>query len=344
MAKPKKNAAIPALKAQIKDGKFKSIYLFYGAEEFLKNKYVNDIRDQIPANGFEDFNHLTFNGHNIALDEYDEAWESFPFMTERRFIYIKDSQIFRTRDSGIFKKPDEEKKNFWLEKLASPPEDTVVVFDETDVDKRSVIYKALTKTGMAVEFEYLDETDLITYTLGRALKAHKKMQKDVAAYFVSLLDEGLLTLNNELDKLFNYCEEEITRNAVDKVVSKGLNVQVFELTDGILEHNAKKAMGILTDLRFSGERAFPILYLILSNAEKLLKAKIFANDPDIAKKTGISPYFVKKYVQSASGFSEGALTRMVMRIPEIDLEIKEGKIDEWTALEQYVAEALYYSS
>ncbi len=342
----KKNADLPKLKEQIKNDKLKNIYLFYGDEEFLKNKYVNDIRNSIPHNGFEDFNHITFNGHDIPISEYDEAWESFPMMAPRRFIYIKDSQIFRTRDSGVFKKPSEEKKEFWLEKLANPPQDTVVVFDETDVDKRSVVYKALLKMGMALEFEYPDEADLITYILGRALKEKKKMAKDVAVHFVSLLDEGLLNLNNELEKLFYYCDEEITHTAVDKVVSKGLNIQVFELTDGIIEHNAKKTMGILSDLRNQGERAFPILYLILSNAQKLLKVKVYSSEPssEIAKKTGINPYFLKKYINSASRFSESALTKMVTRIPEIDYEIKEGRIDEWTALEQYVAEALYYAN
>ena len=346
MAAAKKGSELPLLREQIRNNNLKNIYLFFGEEEFLKNKYVGDIRSLLPANGFEDFNHITFNGHNIPLSEYDDAWESFPMMAEKRFIYIKDSHIFRTTDSGLFKKPDEEKKQFWLDKLSNPPEDTVVVFDESSVDKRSVLYKALIKTGMAVEFVYQSEADLVTYTLNRALKAHKKMQKDVAAYFVSLLGEGLLNLNNELDKLFNYCDEEISRHAVDAVVSKGLNIQVFELTDGIIDHNGQKAMSILADLKNSGERAFPILYLILSNAQKLLKAKIYKNLPnaEIAKKLGVGPYFVGKYIKSAQGFSEGMLINMVARIPEIDLEIKEGKIDEWTALEQYVAQAIYYAS
>ena len=346
LAAKTKDSQLSVLRQQIKENNLSNIYLFYGEETFLKDKYVNDIRECIPANGFEDFNHLYFNGHNIPVAEYDDAWEGFPMMAEKRFIYIKDSQIFRTTDSGLFKKPDEEKKQFWIDKLSNPPQDTVVIFDESNVDKRSVIYKALTKIGTPIEFKYQSEADLVTYTLGRAMKAQKKMQKDVATYFVSLLDEGLLTLNNELEKLFMYCDAEITRTDVDKVVSKGLNIQIFELTDGIIEHNGKKAMKILTDLKNSGERAFPILYLILSNAQKLLKTKIYSGLPnsELAKKIGVGPYFVEKYKKSAQGFSESMLIEMVSRIPEIDMEIKEGAIDEWTALEQYIAKSIYFSS
>lgn len=346
MAVSKKNSEISKLREQIKENKLENIYLFYGEEEFLKNKYVNDIKALIPANGFEDFNHIIFNGHNIPLSEYDDAWESFPMMAERRFIHIKDSNIFRLNDSAVFKKPDEEKREFWLDKLSNLPQDTIVVFEENSIDKRSILYKALIKCGSAIEFKYQSETDLVTYTLGRALKSGKKMQKDVAKYFVSILDEGLLNLNNELEKLFIYSDCEITMQAVDKIVSKGLNIRVFELTEGIINHDGQKTMNILSDLKTSGERAFPILYLLLSNAQKLLKAKIYKNTPpqEIAKKIGVAPFFVSKYIKSAQGFSEGMLIKMVTAIPEIDMEIKEGKLDEWTALEQYVAKAIYYTA
>lgn len=34
---------------------------------------------------------------------------------------------------------------------------------------------------------------------------------------------------------------------------------------------------------------------------------------------------------------------MVRRVAEIDLAIKEGRIEDWNALEQYVAECIYRS-
>ena len=84
--------------------------------------------------------------------------------------------------------------------------------------------------------------------------------------------------------------------------------------------------------------------MILSNAQKLLKTKIYSGLPnsELAKKIGVGPYFVDKYKKSAQGFSESMLIEMVSRIPEIDMEIKEGAIDEWTALEQYIAKSIYF--
>lgn len=337
MAYKKKNAELPELKRQIKENRLKPLYLFYGTETYLKETYIRAIRDSVPDNGFEEFNHITLKGRDIPLSEYDDAWESLPMMAEKKLLYISDS--------GIFKSANEEQKNFWKEKFSRCSDDMVVVFDETAVDKRSVLYKTLTKSGMALEFETPDEADLVTYVTGQCLKAHKKIRKENAYHLVLMCDSGLQNIMNELGKLFDYCGEEITKNDIDKVVAKGVGIRIFELTDGIMAHDAKRAMNVLTELRSSNESAFGVMYLIYANVKKILKAKLTGSSDakTVAAAIGGSPFIAKKYIESAKGFSEGALTKMVIRIPEIDYEIKQGKIDEWTAMEQYVSEALYYA-
>ena len=335
MAK-KKNPDLPELKRQIHENKLKPVYLFFGTETYLKETYIKAILDKIPDNGFEEFNYITLKGTDVSLSEYDDAWESFPMMADRKLIYISGS--------NIFKSANEEQKSFWKEKFSHYTDDMVVIFDETAVDKRSVLYKTLTKYGMAIEFETPDEADLVTYITGQCLKAKRKIKKENAYKIVNMCDEGLQNIMNELKKLFDYCGEEITKTDIDNIVSKGLNIRIFELTDGIMNHNAKQAMEVLTELRSSSESAFGVLYLIYANVKKILKAKLAdSSDPrTVARAIGSSEYIARKYISSAQGFSEGALTKMIMRIPEIDYEIKQGKTDEWTALEQYVAEALYY--
>ena len=337
MAFKKKNPDLPELKRQIKEDKLKPIYLFFGTETYLKETYIKSIREKVPDNGFEEFNYITLKGTDVSLSEYDDAWESFPMMADRKLVYISGS--------NIFKSATEDQKEFWKEKFSRCADDMIVIFDETSVDKRSILYKALTKNGMAVEFETPDEADLVTYIMGQCLKAQKKIKKENAYQIVTMCDEGLQNIMNELNKLFDYCGEEITKTDIERIVSKGVNIRIFELTDGIMNHDAKRAMEVITDLRNSNESAFGILYLIYANVKKILKAKLNDNaDPKaVARALGTSDFIAKKYISSAAGFSEGALTKMVLRIPEIDYEIKQGKTDEWTALEQYVAEALYYA-
>ncbi len=334
--KKKTNDALLKLKSAVKDGRLEPMYLFFGEEDYLKELYVEKIKALMPDGGFPDFNRLEFEGKDNPLSAYDDAWESFPMMTDKKLIIIKDSEIFN--------RPNEETKNFWQNKFKHVSDDTVVVFCETKVDKRSVTYKAFAKSGTVVEFAFQSDADLTTWVNKQALNAKIKISKDTAAYFVNVCDKGINSLKNELDKLFAYCDGEITKSDIDKVVSKSLEVQVFDLTDAIMAGDAAKAMEVAGSIRTSNQSAMGMLYLVNSSAEKLLLAKTMSGKSvgEIASAMGTAPFIAGKYADSAKGFSEEALVRMVKRVPEIDYEIKLGKADMRTAVEQYIAECIHY--
>ncbi|MCD8390888.1 MAG: DNA polymerase III subunit delta [Firmicutes bacterium] len=339
-----KDNSLTELKKQIKENSLKPIYLFYGEEEYLKELYIKQITELIPDGGMPEFNHLFFNGMR-PFSEYDDAWESFPMMAERRLIVIKDSEIVKqSRGAGV---STEDKKAFWGEKLKRVADDTVVIFDESSADRRSSLFKAIAKCGLAVEFDYLKDAELVTYAMRQCSNRGKKIKKDAAQYLVSRVDPGLGNLNNELEKLFDFCGDEIYASDIERVVSKSLNVITFDLTNAIMSNNAKKAVSVLNDIKSNTKNSsFSILYLLLASFEKILHAKLLAGRPqaEIAAELSASPYIARKYIESARHFSVENLTNMVTRIAEIDLEIKEGKIDDWTALYTYVTECLYYMS
>lgn len=337
MAQKSTDMKITDLKKELSQGHIRSLYLFYGPENYIKEDYERKISNMVPDGGFPEFNHIRFEGTNTDLSEYDDAWEGLPMMTDRKLIII--------RGSGIFKKASEEVKNFWQEKFSRITDDLVVIFEENEVDKRGILYKAVKKNGCVISFDYQSESDLVTWINRQALKAKIKMSKDAAKYMVNIIEPGLNTLKNEFDKLVNYCDGEITKADIDRVVSKSTQIQAFDLTNAIMKHDADTAMRVVNGLRTSKESAFGILYLMYNSAEKLLKAKTAGsrNKYEVAQITGMSPYIADLYISSSAGFSEGAIKRMVTRIPEIDFEIKSGRIDQWTAVEQYIAECIYYS-
>ena len=346
MAK-KSNDALINLKKQLKEGNLSPLYVFYGEEDFLRDMYVKRVTDCVPDGGFPEFNHIKLEGKDVPYSEYDDAWESFPMMTDKKLIHIKNSDIFSMKraEKGETSVSSEDKKEFWTEKLKRISDDTVVIFDEMNVDKRSALYKAAAKAGTVVEFEFLSEADMVTWVVKQCLNAKKKMSKENAYYLITLCDPGLNNVNNELNKLLDYCDEEIYRSDIEKVVSKSMQVIVFELTDAIMAGNTARAMATLSDLKTVRENPFTLLYLMLSNFEKLLHTKLMqgASQGEVASAVGVAPFIARKYIESAAGFSQEALKWMVRRVAEIDLEIKEGKVDDWTALEQYVMECVYNS-
>ena len=304
----KKNGNLLKLKKQLKEGILAPLYVFYGEEDYLREMYVNRVKDCVPDGGFPDFNHIKIEGRDVAFSEYDDAWESFPMMTDKKLIHIKDSGIFQLK-SGKDEASTEEKKEFWTEKFKRISDDTVVIFDETAVDKRSALYKAAAKVGTVVEFTYLSEADLVTWVVKQFLNAKKKISKENAYYLITICDSGLASINNEIKKLIDFCDET------------------------------------LADLKTVKENVFTLIYLMLSTFEKMLRVKLMngASQAEVASGIGVPLLVARKYINSAKGFSEDSLVWMLRRVAEIDLAIKEGRVEEWNALEQYVAECIYRS-
>lgn len=331
-----KDTGFIELKKQIRDNTIGNLYLFFGDEVYIKDIYIGKIKEIIKDAGFPDFNHIVIDEKDVSFDVIDDALESFPMMTEQKLVIIKNS--------GIFYKANETVKEYWSNRLKDIPDYVTLLFDETELDKRSSLYKLLQKSGMAVEFEYLSETDMVSWIEREARKYKKTISRNNAQYMAGICDEGISYVKNELDKLINFCDSEITLSDIDRMVSKSLTVRVFELTDSIMTGNANLAVSLMNDFKTVKESAFKILYLLSGTFDKMLRSKLMlaegASYGEIAEKTGLKPFLVKKYIESGKRFKEDYLVERIMRVADIDLSIKEGSIDEWTALEQYVIESV----
>ncbi len=324
------------LKQQIKSGTTGNLYLFYGEEGFVKNMYLEQLLKLVPDDGFGDFNRIILDGKEATVDRIDDALNSFPMMAEKKLIVIKNS--------GAFKSPTEEVKEFWQERLCDVPDYALLIFDEQEVDKRSVTYKAAAKHGLCVEFKFMKDYEVSAWVVREAQKGGKKIGKDEAEYLVAMCDPGIANVKNELDKLINYCDNEIYKTDIDKVVSKPLSIVIFEVTDALIAGNADLAMSVIMRMKENKESAFNILYLLSSAFDKMLQAKLMlaegATYDMISSRMKLAPFIARKYIDGGKRFSEDFLVERVCRTAECDLAIKQGEIDEWTALLQYVFECL----
>lgn len=331
----KKNG-LTELRRQIKEKSFGRLYLFFGEEEYLKDEYVMRLRSALPEDPMADFNYTKLEGGEHTAEEIDNAIEEYPVMAEKRVVEMVNT--------GFLKKCPADLSDFLKKRLADLPEYVVLIFREKEVDKRSAVYKALVKYGLTVECSYLSENDLVDWVSRYVMDARKKIKRQDAQYLIHLCDEGLHYIKNELDKLISYCGEEVTRADMDRIVSKSVHVRVFEMTDGIMEQNADKALSVLEELKAAKESAFKILYLLSSTFDKMLYALLLAEDgapyAEMASKLGVPPFIAQKYVRGAEGLSKDFLISRVCAIAEIDLRIKQGLTNEWAALEYFVAESV----
>lgn len=118
----------------IKQNKFKQVYLLYGEERYLRRQYREKLRQALCTDG-DTMNVHVYEGKGINPGEVIDLAETLPFLAERRVILLSDS--------GLFKSGGEKMAEY----LAAPCETTFFVFSESEVDKRSKLYKTVHSKG-----------------------------------------------------------------------------------------------------------------------------------------------------------------------------------------------------
>ena len=130
----------------LRTGQLKKMYLLYGEEAYLRKQYRDRLKEAII--GDDTMNYYYHEGKDVVIGELIDLSETMPFFSERRLIVLENS--------GLFKSGGEELAAY----LSQPAETTYFLFVETEVDKRSKLYKTLQSKGYAAEFAVQDETTL----------------------------------------------------------------------------------------------------------------------------------------------------------------------------------------
>ena len=138
----------------------------------------------------------------------------------------------------------------------------------------------------------------------------------------------------ELQKLYLYALETktITRGAVQELVPKSLEHNVFDLTNEVLSGNSEKAVQLYEDLLLQGEETIKLNAILLNQIRLFLQTKILAKmgyqQANIADTLKVHPYRVKLALQQVRRFELSRLERLYDELVENDYEVKTGQAEK----------------
>lgn len=314
----------------IKTGEFKTLYLLYGEEVYLRNQYKNKLKTALIADG-DTMNCSVYEGDGINPNEIIDLAETMPFLADRRVIYIEDS--------GFFKKGCDELAEYF----SSVPETTCIVFVEAEVDKRSKTFKSLQKNGQVVEFVRQTDEMITRWVVSRIKKEGKEITQNAYNTFISKTGNDLENIEKELEKLICYCldKKTIEIGDVEAITTEVIESKIFDMVDAITSHNQKKALDLYYDLLALKEPSMRIMYLITRQFNILLTVKVMAgggsSDGDIAKKAGCPPFAVKKYKSLCRGYSVDQLKQAVSDGVNYEEQVKTGYLNDQMAVEMLIS-------
>jgi len=320
------------LAKELQEGKLEhNCYLFFGEERYLIDLYEGKMKAYLEQSGDASMNMDTFWGKADVTDIFD-AVETLPFLSEYRLIIVKNSGLFangRKNDSA-----------YAAERLKDISQTGIIVFIEENVDKRSAVYKAVTKTGRAIEFVRPSESELAAW-IAREFKVYSvSIERTAAVYLSRIASAGMEQIQQEIKKLGAYCAEKktVTIQDIDDICIKSLELKVFGLVDALAGKNADKALEIFENLMEVKESPIRVLSLIARQFRLILQCSQMRNRAprDIAAAIGVQPFVVQECIKQGANFDRDTLICAMKDCLDADIKIKTGQLGDTLALESII--------
>ncbi len=313
------------LNQDMKEQNFKPVYLLFGEERYLKGSYKNRMKEAII--GDDTMNYSYFEGKGLDVDEVIRLADTMPFFTERRLIIIENSGYFKGAADKLVAYMDE------------MPDTTCMIFVESEIDKRSKMFKKVKSLGYAAEMTRQDTAQLGKWAGAILAKDGKKITGRTMELLLSMTGDDMEHIRMELEKLVSYTlgREIITDEDVLAVCTVRVTNKIFDMVAAIVNRQPEKAMDLYEDLLTLKEPPMRILFLIARQFNQLLQVKeLSAKGMDrnaIASRLKMQPFVVGKVMPQARQFSKEQILSYVKLCVDTEEDVKRGRLQDRLAVE-----------
>lgn len=313
------------IKEDIKNREFKRIYLLYGTEEYLKTLYKNKLKEAVLQDS-DAMNLAEYAGKGIDEKEVMEFADTLPFFSDYHLLVLENTGWFKSSTD-------------FADYVPEIPETAVLIFVETDVDKRSRMYNAVKKSGYICEMNGMTEQELKLWVASILKRENLKITEATVEFLMEQVGTDMSKLQNELEKLICYTmgRDTITVQDIKAVCSEQLTGKIFAMTEALAQGRKKQALELYYDLIALQEKPMGILYMIQRQFHHLLIVKEMkknrADKGSIASTISVPPFAVQKYMSQADRFSLEELKKLLDYSLTLEEDVKSGRLKEQLAVE-----------
>lgn len=312
------------LETSVRSGHVSPLYFFFGEEMYLMEEAQRMLGASVLQEHERDFNYDLVYGPESEGAPVVALCNAYPMMAERRFVVVRDFE--KLKHNTLFTAYADHPN----------PHAVVVLVCRTKPNLTQHPYRALKDKAVTVEFKPFKAPEAVRWVVQASSQFGIKMTPEAASLLIELSGTDLQTLAAEVDKLTTRAQKSKVIGKEDVLAAGGHSREfnVFELQNAIGQRNFKDALRItdalLTHASNAAGEALKILGLVTSYFTKLLKLYYGMNhkvpQAQLARDTGIPPYFIKDYEQQLRRFSEAQLHTSLSVLLAADYELKGGSV------------------
>ena len=232
--------------------------------------------------------------------------------------------------------------------IENPVPSTAFVCVATKVDKRKKFIKAFLSKGVVVEYKRPYENQIPDWIRSISKKYALVFDTEATSTMHQLVGSNLQDIDGEMLKLSQFMSsnpsapKKVSSDDVLKVVSRLRIDSVFDLTEAIGRNDRARALTCLANLLDHGQNEVGVLALI-SRHVRILKLvadglREGLQGPRLASRAGVSPYFLKSYVDQARAWSDRKIEHTFQALVDTDRALKSSPIASHIWLENFVVQ------
>ena len=316
-----KNVNFDAIMADLKAGKFVSVYYLMGDEPY----YIDKIADYIAEHALQpeerDFNQTVLFGSDVNASQIADAARRYPMMAERQVIIVKEAQNVKNTEP--------------LERyFKQPMSSTVLVMCHKNgtIDGRKKEYvRSIQSAGVLFESKKLRDRDLPAFIENYLSSRQVSIDPKSTQMIADNIGADLSRLTSELDKVVLSLPEQdrrVTPQVVEDQIGVSKEFNGFELRDAIVNRNVYKANLIIKyfDENPKAGSIYSFLPLLFNYFQNLMIA-FYSPNPKSQEAVAEwlemrSPWAAKDYMTGMRNYSGMKVMQIISKIREIDAKSK----------------------
>lgn len=323
-----------SIQEDIKNNDFKKAYLLFGEEAYLRQQYKQNLVNALNPDG-DTMNFSRLEGKGIDVRGLIDLCETMPFFADYRVILIEDS--------GFFKNKCDELADY----MKDVPDYVRLIFAESEVDKRSKMYKAVKNCGRIVEFVKQDEKTLMRWAAGILSKEGRKITQRDMELLLTKTGTDMGNIRMELEKLITYTmgKDVVTAYDIEDVCTTQTTNKIFDMVRAVTEKNQKYALELYYDLLTLKEPPMRILFLLAKQFRQILLCKKLSEEGisqnEMATRLGVPSFVVRNIAACAKSYTVEELEKAVEDFVDAEEAVKTGRLGDVLSVELLIVK---YSS
>lgn len=334
----------------LSEDKFSKIYLLMGEETFFIKKICQFFENNFIEDQNKSFNQEIFYGRDISIENIISSCKSFPMMSDKKLVIVKEAQ-----ELDIFKRNNDKKNELLINYLSNVNPSTTLIFclNNKTLDKRGKLFKSFNESSCILDSSSKDnkiyDNQLPKWIESEVNKKKYSISNDALLILTENIGNDLEKIDNALNKIYSNIESKnISKDDILNLVGINREYNLFEFQDSLIDRNSLKC-GKIMNYFTSNEKKFPIQQLIIymyGFYSKLLvvKSKNLSNPDTISSEISVHPYVARSYSRAMQNYTLNELFMIISFIKELDLVskgLKQLKADNKALMGQIIYKLFY---